>query len=193
MIEIEKNHIYKEENFQYKNFTLLSNEEKSMVLEWRNHENIRKWMYNTEPIKKIDHFHFIESLKERKDCFYWLVLDKKCPIGVVSLININYEKSEGESGFYLNPNDTIGEGFFFINAFYKLLFDHFGINRIYGGMLETNKFAIMHALFLGFKVDTEKILDNKKFLWGSLRKDDYYNDMDSKKNINNFVKFVKTN
>ena len=35
------------ENIKLKNFIDFSNDEKLMVLSWRNDESIRKWMYNS--------------------------------------------------------------------------------------------------------------------------------------------------
>ena len=43
-----------EENIQLINFIELSEEEKEMVLKWRNDSEIRKWMYNQEEIKLFE-------------------------------------------------------------------------------------------------------------------------------------------
>ena len=51
------------ENIQLLNFIDLELEEKEMILKWRNHPEIRKWMYNQDEIKLEEHLSFIESLK----------------------------------------------------------------------------------------------------------------------------------
>ena len=38
------------ENIQLLNFIDLELKEKEMILEWRNHPDIRKWMYNQDEI-----------------------------------------------------------------------------------------------------------------------------------------------
>ena len=44
---------------------------KEMILKWRNHPDIRKWMYNQDEIKFEEHLNFIDSLKLRKDKLYF--------------------------------------------------------------------------------------------------------------------------
>ena len=65
------------------NFIDLSLEEKIMVLGWRNHPEIRKWMYNQDEIKLEEHLNFIDSLKLRKDKLYFLVKKEDEFIGVI--------------------------------------------------------------------------------------------------------------
>ena len=65
------------ENIKLLNFIDLKLEEKEMILKWRNHPDIRKWMYNQDEIKFEEHLNFIDSLKLRKDKLYFLV--KKIP------------------------------------------------------------------------------------------------------------------
>jgi len=46
------------ENIQLLNFIDLELKEKEMILEWRNHPDIRKWMYNQDEIKFEEHLSF---------------------------------------------------------------------------------------------------------------------------------------
>ncbi len=59
------------------NFVDMSLDEKKMVLEWRNHPNIRKYMYNRYTISLEEHLNYIESLKNAKDKRYFLVREMK--------------------------------------------------------------------------------------------------------------------
>lgn len=56
-----------------RNFTLLSEEELFMILERRNHPEVRKWMTNTNPITKTEHLRYCVSLKDRLDTLQILV------------------------------------------------------------------------------------------------------------------------
>ena len=49
------------------NFTTLSESQKKMILTWRNHENVKAYMYNENEISEAEHFDFIEALKTRED------------------------------------------------------------------------------------------------------------------------------
>ncbi len=56
-----------------RNFTLLSNAELLMVLERRNHPDVRKWMVNADPIVPEEHLRYCSSLKHRPDTLQLLV------------------------------------------------------------------------------------------------------------------------
>lgn len=88
---------------EIKNFVLLTREEALMVLAWRNHPQIANFMFRKTAISEKEHFSFIESLKETKTRFYYLVFKEKKPIGVIYFTNIYWAKREGELGLYKNP------------------------------------------------------------------------------------------
>ncbi len=79
------------------NFIKLNHEEIALVLKWRNHQNIKKWMLNQKNITLQEHLNFIGSLKNSKTKDYFLVKEDDEYIGVVDL-NIDY------LGIYANPN-----------------------------------------------------------------------------------------
>ena len=85
------------------NFTDLSLVEKKMVLAWRNHANISKWMFTQEIIILEDHLNYIESLKAGEDRAYFLVKKNFQSIGVIDFSSIDYESKRAEFGIYSNP------------------------------------------------------------------------------------------
>ncbi len=48
-------------------FTTLDKEQLKMVLAWRNHSDIRRWMLSDDEISFENHLQFVESLKKRAD------------------------------------------------------------------------------------------------------------------------------
>ena len=93
------------QNIKLLNFIDLKLEEKEMILKWRNHPEIRKWMYNQDEIKLEEHLTFIESLKSRKDKLYFLVKKEDEFIGVIDFLDL--DKKEIFYGIYSNPNSKI--------------------------------------------------------------------------------------
>jgi len=83
--------------------TKLSLDEKIMILEWRNHENIRKWMYNSEIISETSHLKFIENLKTDTKNEYFLVKKENIEIGVIYFNNIDIINKCTYFGLYANP------------------------------------------------------------------------------------------
>jgi UDP-4-amino-4,6-dideoxy-N-acetyl-beta-L-altrosamine N-acetyltransferase len=74
-----------------------------MVLSWRNHPEVKKWMYNVEDISIENHLLFIDNLKTSKDKKYFLVQDSKYDIGVIDFTNIDSVALECDFGLYANP------------------------------------------------------------------------------------------
>jgi UDP-4-amino-4,6-dideoxy-N-acetyl-beta-L-altrosamine N-acetyltransferase len=192
MIIINKDIIYTKGNFSYKNFISLTDEEKLMVLNWRNHENIRKWMYNQDVIEKDSHFSFIKSLKKRKDCFYWLVFKKETPIGVFSLTDIDYQISQVAPGYYLDPyREKTGSGFEFIITSNRLIFEDFNVERRYGCILSTNRYPLLISIYIGTVIEMEKCINGQKFLCGTLTRENFFKGIDKKENMKEFAKFAQ--
>ncbi|MDD3342354.1 MAG: UDP-4-amino-4,6-dideoxy-N-acetyl-beta-L-altrosamine N-acetyltransferase [Sulfurospirillaceae bacterium] len=83
------------------NFTTLSDAQKRMILAWRNHENIKTYMYNAHTISEAEHFGFIESLKTRDDKRYFLAQHEGLNIGVIDFNAISTHSAT--LGLYTNP------------------------------------------------------------------------------------------
>ena len=75
------------------NFTDLSNDEKKIILEWRNNPNIKKWMYTQSDITLESHLNFIDSLNNSKDKLYFLVKKEDENIGVIYFTQIEPNES----------------------------------------------------------------------------------------------------
>lgn len=174
MIQIDKKKIYESHGYKFKNFVSLTLEEKLMILEWRNNNKVRKMMVNKDIISETEHLRFIENLKEREDCFYWLVVDREGnDIGVLDIIHVDEKNDAGELGFYLNPLE-VGKGFEFV-----LECDYFIFNTIkLGNNLITidvdNKDVLMLNAYFGTTFEGIKEIEGKKY---------YYNNHTNGKNL----------
>lgn len=105
----------------FQNFKELSDEHQYMILDWRNHWSIRKWMNNQDQITLNEHLIYMASLKENGSENY-LVWDGEKPLGVVT-----YRQNTTHSadlGLYMNPKIlNSGKGLevgFFAAKFYLL-------------------------------------------------------------------------
>lgn len=132
---------------ELKNFTDLTHDECLEVLSWRNHESVRAHMYTHEPISVENHLHFIESLKQRQDKSYWIVIKNSHPIGVVDLVDITSESAS--IGLYANPfSPRQGIGKIILRALIRHAFESLGLKKLYLECLETNTKA--QALYQKF-------------------------------------------
>jgi UDP-4-amino-4,6-dideoxy-N-acetyl-beta-L-altrosamine N-acetyltransferase len=94
--------------YSFRDYTSLSETELRTVLDWRNHEAIRRWMHNQAEISWDDHLSFVDSLRQNLTKVYWLVERDGEPVGSLNLTILS--EMEGEWGYYLGT-EYIGKGF----------------------------------------------------------------------------------
>lgn len=150
------------ENIQLINFIELIEEEKEMILKWRNNPKIRKWMYNQEEIELFEHLGFIESLKSRKDKLYFLVKKSNEFIGVIDFTQI-IENESLHMGIYTNP-ETRGNGRILLNKILNYSFNVLKVKKIFSEVyLENNKAYELYKLYK-FKDISNKCINNKEVI-----------------------------
>lgn len=143
----------------FKNFTSLDDDEAKMVLEWRNSQEIRRWMYNSQEIELQTHLTFINSLKDDKTKYYFLLKQDREYIGVIDLTNINDESAE--IGVYKNPS-LYGVGDTLMHAIIGYGFGSLGLNALYAEVFKDNKRAYELYTKHNFKKIGKKIINNKE-------------------------------
>jgi UDP-4-amino-4,6-dideoxy-N-acetyl-beta-L-altrosamine N-acetyltransferase len=193
-----KEKLYNFGNYTYKNYVNLSNSEKQIILEWRNHLNNRKWMFNQDIILWEDHLNFIEKLKSSVEAYYWLVAKDEKPIGGINLIHVQTEKRMAEIGYFLDPEKQGGGlGLDFVFNALKFAFDILGFDIIQGNVMDKNRAAYLLDAFLGFEYKKEYFYKidgiDVKFHYCELTKEDFYNNIEIKNDIDYFIKFYKQN
>ncbi len=143
---------------QLLNFTTLEPVQKELVLSWRNHPDIRKWMIDDSLIALEDHLHFIDLLHTKTDRCYFLVQKGTQYIGVIDLTAIS--KDSAELGIYANPTMR-GVGTALMNA----LIDHaktLGLLKLIAHVYITNVRAKTLYKKFNFKETKQTKHNNKK-------------------------------
>jgi UDP-4-amino-4,6-dideoxy-N-acetyl-beta-L-altrosamine N-acetyltransferase len=142
MLQLASEHIY-----TFENFTSLTTDEKELVWRWRNHEAIRKWMYNKSVIAFENHLTFIEKLKTDCEKTYFLVKRNTVPIGVFSITLV--EDGVVDLGFYLGPeyhHKKLSVEFYYQALEY--LFEVLHFRKVIGYVLVENIASLsLHELF----------------------------------------------
>ena len=129
------------------NFIDLNDMEKEMVLEWRNHKDIRKYMYNQETILLENHLKYIKLLKISKDKRYFLVKRDFDCIGVIYFTEI--KKDSCYFGLYSKPN-LKGVGDTLLKTIIDYAFNNLKIKTLKLEVLESNIRAIKLYKRFGF-------------------------------------------
>ncbi len=139
-----------------------------MVLSWRNHSEIKKWMYTTDDIKLESHLAFIDSLENRKDKQYVVVKKDEKYIGVVDFYNINTK--ECEFGLYANPFEKIaGAGRILEEVCIKYAFEFLKLSKLKLEVFEDNERARNLYKKYKFQEVDKKMINDKKVICMELR------------------------
>ncbi|AZV47273.1 UDP-4-amino-4,6-dideoxy-N-acetyl-beta-L-altrosamine N-acetyltransferase [Nautilia sp. PV-1] len=132
---------------KYIKFQDLSLEEKKEVLKWRNHPEIRKWMYNKNEISLEEHLKFIDTL-ENSNKIYLKVDD----LGVVNFIIF---KDYVDLGIHKNPvKKSVGN--ILLKFAIDYAFDYLNTKKIILYVFENNEKAISLYKKFGFKETDRK-------------------------------------
>lgn len=195
MIEIDRNVDYSSHGYRFRNFINLDMDTLKKILFWRNHVDVRKWMYSNEIIPLDNHLAYVASLHNRADAYYWLVYDPDGdPIGVTYVTSIKKDEDCGELGYYA-ISGTYGDGFSFVKECFYFYFHILQFKRFYGSVDADNVQAYLIDVFLGCQFTSSKTIESicsmKKlyYVCDSLTPEDF--DSNYEKTIVEYIKFVK--
>lgn len=134
-------------------FTNLNDEEKEMVRVWRNHENVRRWMFTDHLISNDEHLSFLQNLKGNTKMFCWLIKNNSGYIGVLNLHQVDFKNKNSYFGLYTNPDSRrIGESAMLFKIIIDLAFNKFKLHTLRGDTIEGNPILYVHEKF-GFATE----------------------------------------
>jgi len=160
-------------NIELINFTKMTLDEKKMVLSWRNHSEIKKWMYNSNDILLESHLEYIESLNNSLDKLYFLVKKDSNYIGVIDFTSIDRDKKSSEFGLYANASTQIpGVGRVLENICIDYAFNILKIKTLKLEVFSDNiQVRNLHKKF-HFQETQKKIVNNKEVICMELKNED---------------------
>ena len=131
-----------------------------MILEWRNQKKARKMMKDDHIISNNEHRMWFSSVENSSDCAWFVVQYLEKDVGVLGIINIDNRYNSCSWSMYLSPfMISSGMGVLIEICAIDYMLSHYGIKKIWGEVLSTNKGLLSLHKLCGFKVD--KIDKNK--------------------------------
>lgn len=159
------------EDYKLLNFIDLTMEEKLLVLEWRNTETIKSWMYNQSEIQIEEHLSFIDSLVNNDNKLYFLLKKSNEYLGVIDFTDIT--KDSCYFGFYSNPNSmVVGIGRILEKVSLTYAFETLKVNKLKLEVFKNNiQVKNLHKKNRFKEVD-EIMVNNKEVICMELRYED---------------------
>ncbi|WP_218058344.1 UDP-4-amino-4,6-dideoxy-N-acetyl-beta-L-altrosamine N-acetyltransferase [Legionella jamestowniensis] len=128
---------------------LMTEDDLLQVLGWRNHPEIRRFMYTTHEITMKEHINWFERESKNKNKVLLIFESNQTPSGFVSF-NILQSKSTAEWGFYIAPEAPKGTGLLLGCSAIDYLFYELNLHKLMGHVLESNKKSLNFHEKLGF-------------------------------------------
>lgn len=163
MIKIDRQKVYESHGYKFKNFVTLTDDEKLMILGWRNHEKVRSMMVNKDIISLDSHLSFIKGLNNREDCYYWLVKDPEGrDVGVLDIMHIDEENDQGEIGYYLNQ-DIVVVGFLFMVECQYFVYNQLKLGNNLVTINVNNREVLLFNKYLGNTFERKEKIGDEMF------------------------------
>ncbi|MDN5319822.1 MAG: UDP-4-amino-4,6-dideoxy-N-acetyl-beta-L-altrosamine N-acetyltransferase [Thermococcaceae archaeon] len=126
------------------NVVNLNKRDLEIIRNWRNKEDIRKWMYTDHVIAPEEHFNWVHRLRTKNTAVYFLVKYNNEPVGVVGLSNIDMKDKSASVGIYVGNEKFKGKGLgkLMMYALLKFSFDILDLNRVQIEVFSDNIVAI---------------------------------------------------
>lgn len=130
------------------------------VLLWRNHPDVRRYMYTQHEIGLLEHINWFEGASKQSGRYLLIFEDEGKPLGFINL----QETAPGgiaDWGFYAAPDAPKGTGRELGKSVLQYAFADLGLHKLCGHALAFNERSIEFHLRLGFK--QEGILRDQHF------------------------------
>lgn len=125
-------------------------EDLNQVLEWRNHYDIRSYMFNQEKIASTEHVKWFENNCNSQLQYMYIYEAQGVSMGFVQLKRKNIDTSVYEWGFYTSPDTEKGTGTVMLKLAIKVAFSELKAHKIYAEVLAFNERSVKLHQRLGF-------------------------------------------
>lgn len=120
------------------------------VLNWRNHPDIRRFMYSTHEITPEEHVRWYQAVSQSPKHTALIYENNQTPLGFVSFTTKTCAQV-ADWGFYLAPQAGKGTGYQLGKTALTYAFNELNLHKVCGEALSFNDKSIRFHQKLGFK------------------------------------------
>jgi UDP-4-amino-4,6-dideoxy-N-acetyl-beta-L-altrosamine N-acetyltransferase len=128
----------------------MTREDLERVLNWRNHEEVRRYMYTQHQISLIEHTRWFEQASLDASRHLLVFESDAVPLGFINIHQIA-PGGVADWGFYTAPDAPKGTGGQLGQAALRYAFRQAGLHKICGQAISYNERSIKFHLNLGFQ------------------------------------------
>jgi UDP-4-amino-4,6-dideoxy-N-acetyl-beta-L-altrosamine N-acetyltransferase len=153
---------------EFQNITDASEDIIEVVRNWRNSNQVSRYMITNHYITIEEHQRWIQKLRTTNTAKAWLIRYKGKPVGLASLSDIDYVNKTTDWGFYIADESVRGKGIGSATLYMLMdyIFVTLGLHSMSTFVLENNKVALRMYEKFGFikdqKTSQQLIRDEKQ-------------------------------
>lgn len=119
------------------------------VLAWRNHPDVRRFMYTQHEITLDEHQKWFEQCSNNAKQHLLIYEENRTPLGFIQIKII--KDSIGDWGFFASPNAPKGTGRLFGVLALQFVFEKLKLHKLKGEAIAFNEGSVRYHKNLGFK------------------------------------------
>jgi UDP-4-amino-4,6-dideoxy-N-acetyl-beta-L-altrosamine N-acetyltransferase len=135
-----------------------------MVLTWRNHSDVRRFMYSPHEITLTEHREWFARASHDMTRRLLIVEISKQALGFVQFSQVA-DSGTADWGFYVSPEAPKGSGRMLGVAALNYAFDSLNLKKVYGQVISSNQSSIAFHQRMGFAL--EEVLPDKQLINGT--------------------------
>lgn len=135
------------------NLREVSLDDSALIFEWRNSDEIRKWMYADHLIQEEEHQDWINRVLEDQSCKYWIIEFEGKSVGLANIAQIDHLHGRCTWAFYIGEPSTKGSGIGAVTEYLILnfVFEVLELDKLWCEVISENSSVIhLHERF-GFR------------------------------------------
>lgn len=129
---------------------LLHKDDLDLVRQWRNHPEVRRYMYTQHEIGAEEHYAWYERVQHDETRHLLIFEPNGRPTGFINFHVVDSQARRAEWGFYLAPDAPQGSGRELGQIALEYAFENLGVHKVCGETLEYNTRSIRFHKRLGF-------------------------------------------
>ncbi len=128
---------------------IMTSDDLGMVLAWRNHSDVRRYMYAQHEISLVEHTNWFERVKNDPKRHLLIYQHGTLPLGFINIHQIS-DGGIADWGFYVKPSAPQGTGTELGKAALEHAFTKLLLHKLCGQALAFNERSIKFHQKLGF-------------------------------------------
>ena len=150
--------------FETSSIRLMTEDDLSMVLSWRNHPDVRRFMLSTHEITFTEHRNWFAQAKYDKTRRLLIIESSKQAFGFVQFSKVE-NNGAADWGFYLSPEAPKGSGRILGVRSLNFAFQNLNLKKVSGQVISSNLASIKFHRRMGFAL--EDVLFDKQSIDGT--------------------------